>query len=70
MGFKVHSLHFSYCSIYVYVLLLSAIMDTIINDVSCRYFLWSLSNVQTYGCILIDGFFLKSFINFQLSSPT
>ena len=56
MGFKVHSLHFSYYSINVYVLLLSAIMDTIIKDVPCRYFLWSLSNAQTYGYILIDGF--------------
>jgi len=33
MGFKVHSLHFSYCRIYVYVQLLSAIMDAIINHV-------------------------------------
>jgi hypothetical protein len=33
MGVKVHSLHFWYCKIYVYVQLLSAIMDTIINHV-------------------------------------
>ena len=70
-GVKVQLLHLTYCRIYVYVLLLSVINDTIIVQVSCRYCLWSSSNVKTYvRTYSYWWIFFNSFINFQLTFLT